>query len=119
MFDACLAVLSIGDNAHLTTQKRSCVQPKLMYRHTQQSDGHLFGGREQHVEFFGLGFAGQFVGKCRQAIGFAAHCRHHNDHVMPVATKPCHTLGNRFYALGRPHRGAAVFLDVQTHVSRP
>ena len=73
--DAGLGMGVVGADAHLGAGHADGLVPERMNGHRHQSDGDLFAGREEHVQFAGGGFGGNAAGKPEQAVGVLAHRR--------------------------------------------
>ncbi len=118
-FDACLGVAAVGTNRHLPACVADCLHAFCLQSNGQQCRGGLLAGGGQHIQLAVVSLHGalgrQFLGQAEQAVGFAAHGAGNHHHLVAGARPFGHALGNVANALGRAHRGAAVFVNDQCH----
>lgn len=83
-----------------------------------EGDGGLFAGGEQHVHFalWGLLQRGaDALGKADKAVGDAAHGGDDDDDLIALAATFGDASGDVFDAFSVGDRGAAVFLNDESH----
>ena len=100
-----LVVGTVGSNLDLATGIRSRRIAALYQCHREQRDRNLLSRGQQYIQFTTTGLWVHFFGQFDQAIGFATHRRHDDDHVMALVT-----VGNDFFrncqpSLRRRHGG--------------
>ena len=115
VFDAGFGVGVVGFQRHLPAGVAFGFDADAFERHRQQADGDLLAGGEDDVEFARIGNFLNFLRQGNQAVGFAAHRGHHHHHVVPFGAGFGHPFGNVFNPFDGTDRGAAVFLNNQSH----
>ncbi len=108
--DPRLVVRAVGDDLDLAAGIRARRIAALLERHRQQRDRDLLAGGQQHVEFAAAGFGVDLLREFDQAVGFAAHRRDDDDHVVALVPVRGDLVGHGLDPLDRADRSAAVFL---------
>ena len=111
-----LVVGTVGADMDLGTGIGARGTATLFQRHAEQRDGDLFAGGQQYVEFPGHRVVGDLGRQVQQAIGFAAHGGHHDHDVIAALAPVADLVGHVPDAFRRADRGAAVFLNYQSHI---
>lgn len=86
------------------------IHADVFQRHCQKTDGNLFAGGQNHVQFARIGVFLHFVRQRDQAVGFAAHSGYDDDDVVSFGAGFGDTFGHVFNAFGRAYGCAAVFV---------
>ncbi|MDT4849538.1 hypothetical protein FQZ97_836620 [compost metagenome] len=117
--DAGLGERAVGLDRHLPTGVAHRFQTLGLQRNGQQRRRSLLAGGGQHVEFAAVGGGGlarcELPGKAEQAVGLTAHGAGHHHEMVARAVPLGHAFGDVADALGRPHGGAAVLVNNQSH----
>jgi len=83
-FYARFVMRAIGRNLYLPAGIGAGPIAAPFERHRQQRYRDLLSGRQQHVQFTSLRLGIDLLRKLYQAVGFAAHGGHDDDHVVAL-----------------------------------
>ena len=109
---------TVGQDANLIAAVGFCPHGSLTQRHTQQGCGDFLARAQQSVQLTRGRVRLNLLCEPEQPVGFPGHSRHHHDHIVAVAFKASHSIGDCTDPLYRADRGATVFLDNERHNSR-
>ena len=115
--NAGLVVFVIGADMDLPARVGNGRAALLRERHAQERDRHLFAGRQQDIEFPRRGGMRQRFGEREQAVGLAAHGRHHHHDPVARLFGRDNLVRHGLDPLNRANRGTAVFLHYQGHIA--
>ena len=113
--DASLGVQRVRQDLDLAPGVALGRHAGILERHAQQTDGDLLAGRHDDIEFAWAGIGCHFFRQRDQAVGLAAHRRHHDHHLMARRTELRDLARDVLDAIGASHGGAAVLLNYQCH----
>ena len=114
--DARLGMGAVGQHPDLAAGVALGQTTDVLQGHGQQADGDLLTGGRHHVQLSRIRVGLDLPGQGDEAIGLARHGRGHDHHLVAGARPLGNALGDTADALGRAHRGAAVFVNDQSHV---
>ncbi|SPY01922.1 Uncharacterised protein [Neisseria meningitidis] len=103
VFDAGFGVGSVGLEGDLPAGVALGINADVFQSHGQQTDGHLFAGSENDVEFARIGMLLHFVRQCDQSVGFTAHGGYDDYDVVSFGAGFGDTFGYVFDAFGRAY----------------